>query len=251
MGGMVRGPGSTSKTARPSGATSMPAARKPAAPRPAATSFSGIPVAALDFYDDLEADNSKVFWEAHRDVYLESVRAPMLSLLSALEDEFGPGKLFRPYRDVLFSHDKTPYKTHQGAFIGVAPSTGWYVELSAAGVFVAGGFYRASPQGLAAVRTAIDGPDGGELERITASLHRAALPIGGETVRTTPRGYAADHPRIGLLRHKSITAGRSYGFEPSIHTAALLDRVRKDWRRLRPLIDWCAARLQGTAEAGR
>ena len=71
-------------------------------------SFTGFPVAALDFYDDLEMDNSKSFWEAHRDVYKESVEAPMKALTAALEPEFGTAKVFRPYRDVRFAKDKTP-----------------------------------------------------------------------------------------------------------------------------------------------
>lgn len=63
-------------------------------------SFTGFPVAALDFYDDLEVDNTKSFWEANKAVYQQSVRAPMLALGADLESEFGPAKVFRPYRDV-------------------------------------------------------------------------------------------------------------------------------------------------------
>ena len=81
--------------------------------------FTGFPVAALDFYDDLEMDNTKSFWEKHKAVYDEGVKAPMVALLAGLAPEFAPdgqgGKIFRPYRDVRFAKDKTPYKTHQGA----------------------------------------------------------------------------------------------------------------------------------------
>ena len=81
------------------------------------TQFAGFPVAALDFYDDLEVDNTKSFWTAHKQVYDECVKAPMTAFCAALESEFGPAKVFRPYRDVRFAKDKTPYKTHQGAFV--------------------------------------------------------------------------------------------------------------------------------------
>ena len=118
-------------------------------------SFTGFPVAALDFYDDLEMDNTKSFWEANRAVYDESVAAPMKALTAALEPEFGAAKVFRPYRDVRFAKDKTPYKTHQGAFVGVAPATGWYVEVSARGVRTGAGFYDADAPTLAAFRDAI------------------------------------------------------------------------------------------------
>ena len=95
--------------------------------------FSGFPVTALDFYDDLEVDNTKSFWEANKAVYTEAVKAPMEALTGALAAEFGTAKVFRPYRDVRFAKDKTPYKTHQGAFVRVGPRTGWYVEVSARG----------------------------------------------------------------------------------------------------------------------
>ena len=69
-------------------------------------------------------------------------------------------------------------------------------------------------------------------------LEKGGWEIGGERLKTAPRGYDADHPRIDLLRHKSLTAGRSYGFDDVIHSPALLDRVRDDWRALRPLVTW-------------
>ena len=68
----------------------------------------------------------------------------MTALVAALEDEFGKAKVFRPYRDVRFAKDKTPYKNHQGAFVASGPATGWYVEVGAPGVRVGVGFYEAS-----------------------------------------------------------------------------------------------------------
>ena len=97
-------------------------------------SFDGFPEAALDFYEDLENDNTKSFWQANKAVYDEAVAAPMKALTAELEDEFGPAKVFRPYRDVRFAKDKTPYKTHQGAYVATGPSTGYYVQVGAAGV---------------------------------------------------------------------------------------------------------------------
>src|SRR5918994_3745810 len=118
--------------------------------------FQGFPVAALDFYDDLEVDNTKSFWAKHKAVYDGSVKAPMVALCAALEPEFGPAKIFRPYRDVRFAKDKTPYKTNQGAYVAVAPATGWYVEISARGVRTGGGCYDMSGPRLAVYRGAVD-----------------------------------------------------------------------------------------------
>ena len=205
-------------------------------------SFTGFPVAALDFYDDLEMDNTKSFWEAHRAVYKDAVEAPMKALVAALEPEFGTAKVFRPYRDVRFAKDKTPYKTHQGAYVGAGPSTGWYVEISARGTRVGAGFYDADGPRLAAIREAMaDEKSGKALQRLLKRLEKDGFDIGGDRLKTSPRGYDADHPRIELLRCKQLIANRSYGFEADAIGAGLLDRVREDWRTLRPLVSWLTA----------
>jgi uncharacterized protein (TIGR02453 family) len=166
----------------------------------------------------------------------------MTALLAELEAEFGAAKLFRPYRDVRFAKDKTPYKTHQGAFIDLGPSTGWYVQVSAPGVRVGAGFYEASADRLARFRAAIDEERRGtELQKLLGKLQKAGWTLGGDKLKTSPRGYDADHPRIELLRHKSMTLGKSYGFEPIIHSPDLVAQIRKDWRATRPLLDWLDA----------
>jgi uncharacterized protein (TIGR02453 family) len=204
--------------------------------------FTGFPVAALDFYDDLEMDNTRSFWTAHKEIYDTAVKAPMAALVAALEPEFGTAKVFRPYRDVRFAKDKTPFKTHQGAFVPSGPSTGWYVQVGAPGVRVGVGFYEASSPRLAAIREAIaDDRRGRQLQRIIGKLLKQGWELGGETLKTSPRGYDGDHPRIDLLRHKSMTLGRSYGFEPVIHSTMLLERVRADWRAARPFVEWVSA----------
>ena len=206
--------------------------------------FTGFTEAALDFYDDLEVDNTKSFWDAHKDVYLTSVRAPMTALTAALEPKFGPAKVFRPFRDVRFAKDKTPFKTNQGAFVGAGPACGWYVEIAARGVRTGAGFYQAGAEDLGRIRAAIaDDGKGKQLQRILAKLERSGFTIGGDRLKTAPRGYDADHPRIELLRHKSLTVMKDYGFEPIIHTPALLDAVQADWTAARPLVEWVSARL--------
>ncbi|WP_104106909.1 DUF2461 domain-containing protein [Nocardioides sp. 616] len=204
-------------------------------------SFTGFPVAALDFYDDLEVDNTRSFWEAHKQVYAEAVRGPMDALMAALEPEFGAAKVFRPYRDVRFSKDKTPYKTHQGAFVAAGPATGWYFELSPRGTRAGAGFYDASGPRLAAIRDAMaDDETGPALERLLKKYEKSGWEVGGERLKTSPRGYDADHPRIELLRHKQIIVGRDYGFEADAIGPDLVERVRTDWRTLRPLVEWVA-----------
>jgi uncharacterized protein (TIGR02453 family) len=170
----------------------------------------------------------------------------MVALTDALAQEFGEAKVFRPYRDVRFARDKTPYKTHQGAFVGVAPATGWYVEVAAPGVRIGGGVYHAGGEQLARIREAMaDKREGDVLERILRDLDRGGFEVTGEKLKTAPRGYDKDHPRIELLRMKTVLGMKRYGFEPFVHTAELLDRVRDDWRRLRPLVSWLAECAEG------
>ncbi|WZH51292.1 MAG: DUF2461 domain-containing protein [Nocardioides alkalitolerans] len=204
--------------------------------------FEGFGEAALDFYDDLELDNTRSFWLAHKEQYDAAVRAPMLALTAALEAEFGAAKVFRPYRDVRFRTDKTPYKTHQGAFVAVGPSCGFYVQVSAAGVRTGGGFYRAEADALARFRAYVaDDATGPTLVDDVAAVERRGWTVGGDTLRTAPRGFAKDHPRIALLRHRSLTFGRDHGFAPEvIGVPGFAERVRADWRELRPVVETLA-----------
>ncbi|MGC0366107.1 uncharacterized protein (TIGR02453 family) [Rhodococcus sp. 27YEA15] len=201
--------------------------------------FTGIPVAALDFYEDLEADNSKVWWAANKHTYDEVVRRPVAALMSELESEFGTGKIFRPYRDVRFSKDKIPYKTHQGAFVALADSCGYYLQIDASGLMVAGGFYASTSETIARYRAAVDDDvRGPELEKILARVKKAGFTIGGDSLKTAPRGYTVDHSRIELLRHKSLTASLDYPSPSWLDSSRTLTEVRKAWRALTPLVEW-------------
>jgi uncharacterized protein (TIGR02453 family) len=216
-------------------------------------SFAGFPVAALDFYDDLEVDNTKSFWTAHKHIYEEAVRGPMLALTAELEDEFGEAKVFRPYRDLRYSaqpgRDKSPYKDHQGAFVAAGPAVGWYVEIGSPGVRIGAGFYHPSSEQLAAIRAGIDDERRGtSLESMVERIRRRRdWTVGGDQVRSAPRGWPADHPRIELLRHRSLIVGRSYGFGERIQTRRLLTDVRRDWRTARPIVDWVLDAIEGVA----
>jgi uncharacterized protein (TIGR02453 family) len=198
--------------------------------------FAGIPVAALDFYEDLEADNTKSFWTAHKHVYDESVRAPLEALAHELEPEFGSAKLFRPYRDVRFAKDKTPYKTAQGAWFG---ETGVYLQISAAGLFVAGGYWDTSSAQVDRLRRAVaDDVAGAALERTVKAVQKAGFELGGETITRVPSGYDKDHPRGELLKYKSLTAHREIGSPDWLSTKRAKSEIAKSWRKLAPLISW-------------
>jgi uncharacterized protein (TIGR02453 family) len=209
--------------------------------------FTGFPDEAFLYYEGLEADNSKTYFTRHKHLYEEAVRAPMLALTDELAAEFGEAQLFRPYRDVRFSKDKTPYKTHQGAFVDLLPGIGFYVEVSAAGVFTAGGLYTQASDQVARFRAAVDEDlTGKPLEAITDSLVAAGYGLRGERLKTKPRGFSEDHPRIELLRHKSLYAGMSFEPEPWVHTGEVRGRVEHTWRAFGPLVEWLCAHVRGS-----
>jgi uncharacterized protein (TIGR02453 family) len=199
--------------------------------------FGGIPLAALDFYEDLEADNSRAWWTAHRSTYDDCVRAPMTALAGELEAEFGPAVLFRPHRDVRFSKDKSPYKTHQGAFVPTRDGVGYYVQVSASGLLTAAGWHPRGEQVLR-FREAVASPAGAELDDLVRALTGDGFALQGDRLATRPRGMTPGHPREHLLRHKSLTLDRDWGAPDWLPTPETADRVRGDGRRLRPLVEW-------------
>jgi uncharacterized protein (TIGR02453 family) len=198
--------------------------------------FTGIPTAALDFYEDLEADNTKSFWTARKHIYDESVRAPLEALAADLEKQFGPAKLFRPYRDVRFAKDKTPYKTHQGVWFG---ETSRYLQVSAAGLFVAAGYWEMSPQQTDRFRRAVaDDVAGSNLERAVAAVTKARFDIGGRQLTRVPSGYDRDHSRSGLLRYKTLTARHEIGCPAWLSTNRAKTEITKAFRAVTPLVAW-------------
>ncbi|MCG7580741.1 MULTISPECIES: DUF2461 domain-containing protein [Mycolicibacterium] len=197
--------------------------------------FRGWPIEAVEFYEGLEADNSKVYWQEHKAVYERQVKAPMEELLAELADEFGEGRLFRPYRDVRFSADKTPYKTTCAATLGSG-----YVAFSADGLSVGSGLYMPEPAALTRFRAAVDADDtGAELAAIVADLHRAGYQtMAHEVLKTAPRGFPKDHPRIELLRHKGIAMMKSWPVGAWLGTRKAKDRVVTALRAAAPLNEW-------------
>src|SRR3954453_8691308 len=198
--------------------------------------FSGISFTALDFYEDLAADNSKTFWTAHKHIYDEQVRAPLLELAAELEREFGPAKLFRPYRDVRFAKDKTPYKTHQGVYFAESRR---YLQVSAAGLYASGGYYDMASDQVARYRRAVaEDLPGQSLVQSIKLATRSKLEVRGDQLSRIPTGYAKDHPRQELLRHKSIWLTREFGCPDGLQTPRAKTELVKAWRAMQPVIDW-------------
>ena len=198
------------------------------------SSFTGFGDGAVEFFDGLLVDNSKAYWTDQREVYEAHVRGPMLALLADLEAEFGPGKVFRPYRDLRFSNDKTPYKTHCGATAGP-----YYVQVGADGLMAAAGHYQMAADQVGRFRTAVDDERrGADLVKRLAAIEADGITIAGETLKTRPRGVDADHPRLELMRHKSLYGWHRWPPDDVLHEAGAVHRVASAWRSLRPLTEW-------------
>ena len=210
--------------------------------------FDGWPVEALEFYEGLAADNSKSYWASHKAVYDEQVLRPMTELLAELAPAFGETKIFRPYRNLRFSKDKTPYKTQLGAMTGTG-----YIQLSAAGLAVGDGMYHMAPDQLDRYRRAVASElPGGELERIAAALADQGIGTGGyEVLKTAPRGYPADHPRIGLLRYKDLIAWKEWPAGPWLGTQEAKERITSVLSATRPLSAWLTTHVGPSTEPAR
>jgi len=197
--------------------------------------FRGWPVEAVEFYEGLEADNTKGYWQEHASVYERCVKGPMHDLLAELAAEFGAGRVFRPYRDVRFSKDKSPYKLNCAAEL-----PGGYISLSADGLFAGSGLYMPGAEQLQRLRTAIDDQTSGSaLESIVDALRAAGYEIGAHDVlKTAPKGYPKDHPRIDLLRYKGIVMSKSWPVGAWLGTKKAKDRVVA-------CLDPCSAHARG------
>ena len=197
--------------------------------------FEGWPAEALEFYEGLAADNSKSYWLAHKDMYETCVLAPMRELVAELESEQGGSRIFRPYRDVRFSKDKSPYKTEIAAAVGDG-----YVRLSAAGLAAGSGMYEMTADQLDRYRSAVAADaTGGALAEIVAALRAHDVVVQGrESLKKAPRGYPPDHPRVDLLRQKGLFAWRQWPVEPWLGTPTATAEVAGFLAAAGPLREW-------------
>jgi len=202
--------------------------------------FKGWPVEALEFFEGLEEDNSRSFWQRNKTVYETIVRAPMEELLAELEPHWGESRIFRPYRDVRFSKDKSPYKTAIGAMLGEG-----YVQLSAQGLAAGSGMWEMAPDQLERYREAVaDERSGRKLAIIVAKAKAAGLDVTGHDVlKTAPKGYPKDHPRIELLRSKGLITWKEWPVGAWLGTRRAMDRVVEFLVASKPLNGWLRTKV--------
>jgi uncharacterized protein (TIGR02453 family) len=220
--------------------------------------FAGFPPEAFRFYVALADDqnNARPWFDANRDTYERAVRTPMEALLARAADEgWGDGKVFRPNRDVRFSSDKRPYKTHCGAVIASHDGAGRasrYVQVDATGMTAGIGYWELSRDQLARFRRAVGDPvTGSELDELVADARRMGDQVLGSELKRAPRGYDPAHPRIELLRHKRLAVTRVWQLEPWMHTVEAYDRVARLWREGTPVAEWLERNVGAALEPRR
>lgn len=209
----------------------------------------GFRPAALRFFDGLEEDNSKEYWTAHVDEFEREVKAPMAALLESLPPTYQPFRVFRMNRDLRFSADKSPYKQQHGA-THESGGIDHYVHIDAGGLLAATGMYWMQRDQLVRYRAAVDDTRTGRaLERILDQLADAdsVADMGLSPLKTAPRGYPRDHPRIDLLRRKGVVAHRTLTGPELADPEAARDFVVALFEVAKPLNAWLRKHV-GAAE---
>ncbi|UTT62871.1 DUF2461 domain-containing protein [Microcella humidisoli] len=214
---------------------------------------AGIDADAFAFYAELADHQTKEWWLANKQRYETRVKAPVERLVDALGGEFGPLKIFRPYKDVRFSADKRPYKDHLGLVTADDSSATYYLQLSRQGLMLAGGLYQPAREQLARFREIVD--DNrlvGDLEATLEEVGESGFAImTTDALATAPRGFRVDHPKIELLRLKRLAIAAEHAPADWMTGPELVDRVRAGWRTVRVWNDWIAENLPTAVEATR
>ena len=215
---------------------------------------------SLTFFRQLARNNDKSWFEAHRDEYENEVRAPMRELIEELDvrfAEFAPEiggdpkrSMFRINRDIRFSKDKSPYKTHAAAWfhhrnaarsVGAeadAGSAGYYFHLEPGGKSMIGaGLWMPPRPQLNKLRSAI-ADDSAGFDQMVRSIPSRFDGLDDEsTLKRMPRGYAEDHPAAKWLRYQSFTSGRTLT-DAQATSSALVTLLATEFKALLPLVRW-------------
>ena len=209
--------------------------------------FQGFGPEVFEWFAGLERDNTRPYFTATRDLYEDAVRGGLEAMLDELAMTFGgEARVFRQQRDLRFTTDKTPYKTRTYGVIGgtSVPGPGLYAQLSVNGLYAGTGYWRLARDQLERFRAAVaDDAAGTELEAVTAAAQDAGLELAGESLKTAPRGYPREHPRIELLRRKALIGGRALTGAGGIDRETALEHVGGAWRAAEPLNAWLDAHV--------
>ncbi|MEQ4208928.1 DUF2461 family protein [Actinopolymorpha sp. B17G11] len=202
--------------------------------------FTGWPEEAFDVLLRLEGDPAVVVRERHRKDRDRLVREPMIALLQDLAD-------IEPVYDdfSVWGYGSHPWPwQHQSGVIRLEGRMELGMRFDLDGLGIHGGWVMARPGQAELFRAAVaDDASGKELTDIVEVLREQGFEVSGDVMKRTPRGYPADHPRAGLLRHRTLVAARELGCDEWLHTPEVLERVREVYDGMRPLTAWLATHV--------
>jgi uncharacterized protein (TIGR02453 family) len=206
------------------------------------TAFDGFGSGMTAFFEQLSANNSREWFKRHKDEYDNEIAGPLQSLGDALEPEFGSIKIYRPYRDLRFSADKRPIQEHASLSASDARGYGYYLQVSADGLVVAGGLYQPDRDRLNRFRTMLDSkPEATKIKRQLTAAKRHDLELSDTgKLKSAPKDFSKDHPEIHLLRYTQLALTKTYEPAPWIAQAICHDHVREDWLHVKTWIDFLA-----------
>jgi uncharacterized protein (TIGR02453 family) len=215
------------------------------------TDTAGFSSKAIQFFEGLEDDNTREYWTVHKDIFDREVSRPLTALLESLPDRYQPFRILRMHRDLRFSKDKSPYKTQQGA-MHEGEGGGHYLHIGADGLMVAAGIYQMESDQLERYRAAVaDDRSGKELERVLDELSQTPVELftgGVEPLKTAPRGYPKEHPRIDLLRQKGLIAHRTLSGSGLRRQESLREFVVGTFDACEPLLSWLARHVGASTQ---
>ena len=212
--------------------------------------------ALFRFFKQLAKNNNREWFEQHKPEF-KALETEVKQFGEALKDKLNQHdsidrfKVFRIYRDVRFSKDKTPYKTHFGlTWHRTKPEFrgGYYLHLKPDDIFLACGFWDPAPADLKRIRQEID-LDGDEYRNLinAPAFKNTWGALQGNAVKTAPKGYAKDHPDIDLLRFKQHIFMIRYT-EVEVAAADFMDRLDAALQAVRPFVDYMSAVLTTNAD---
>lgn len=221
--------------------------------------FEGFADRDARFFKALAKNQDREWFAAHRDEYEDGWLAPMKALLANVREKLAPRyahedlaapKVFRIHRDVRFSKDKVPYKTHIGGYLGIEGSgagpsgaAALYFHVGAGELFVCAGQYMMDGEQLKRFRTAVaDEKRGAELGKLLAPLVRAGFSVDShDQTQRVPRGFDPEHPRADLLRRKGLIVMFPATERTLLTSPKLVDHVVAHARKAVPVVEWLAA----------
>src|SRR3954453_9874515 len=209
--------------------------------------FEGLGAGAVAWFEALDRENTKAYFDATRDTFEIEVREPFEDMLEDLREEFaGEPKVFRQHRDIRFSKDKSSYKTRTYGVLHSRPESaaGLYAEVSARGLYAGTGYWRMEGARLERYRDAVL-EHGAALEEAIAGVEDAGLELAAPALKTAPRGMPRDHAHVALLRYKDMIAGRRLPAGPALTTREALEHVAATWRAAAPLTGWLDTHVGG------